>query len=79
MNEEGLKKTKNELIFIGKQIEIDEDTFPERLRTLRDAAEENDNTLAVKALHDMVPTFTTPEEFNNRVTSQNSKNTIKMA
>lgn len=79
MNEEGLKKTKNELIFIGKQIEIDEDTFPERLRTLRDAAEENDNALAVKALHDMVPTFTTPEEFNNRVTSQNSKNTIKMA
>ncbi|MBR6581653.1 MAG: polysaccharide biosynthesis protein [Ruminococcus sp.] len=71
--EEGLRKTKNELIFIGKQIEIDEDTFPERLRTLRDAAEENDNAIAVKALHDMVPTFTTPEEFNSKVTKKNNE------
>lgn len=32
MNEEGLKNTKNKLIFIGKQIEIDENNFAERLR-----------------------------------------------
>ncbi len=67
MNEEGLQKTSNKLIFIGKQIEIDEETFAGRLRTLRDAALKNDEALAVSALHDMVPTFITPEEFNNRV------------
>lgn len=67
MNEEGLKKTSNKLIFIGKQIEIDESGFAERLRILRDSAEKNDEKLAVQALHDMVPTFITPEEFNNKV------------
>jgi len=64
MNEEGLQKTKNKLIFIGKQIEIEEEHFAERLRVLRDAALKNKEELAVDALHDMVPTFITPEEFN---------------
>lgn len=66
MNEEGLQKTKNKLIFIGKQIEIEEEHFAERLRTLRDAAQENNEEVAVAALHDMVPTFITPEEFNKK-------------
>lgn len=67
MNEEGLKKTANKLIFIGQQIEIDERDFPSRLRKLRNAAEENDEELAVEAMHEMVSTFITPEEFNNQV------------
>lgn len=67
MNEEGLQKTSNKLIFIGKQIEIDTETFPFRLNSLRNAAETNDNKIAVDALHEMVPTFVTPEEFNSRV------------
>ncbi len=66
MNEEGIQKTQNELIFIGKQIEIDSETFPSRLRALRDAAEKNDDAIAVKALHDMVPTFITPDEYNSK-------------
>ena len=33
---------------------------------LRDAASENNEKIAVSALHDMVPTFTTPEEFNRK-------------
>ena len=66
MNEEGLQKTKNKLIFIGKQIEIEEEHFAERLRILRDAAQENNEEVAVAALHDMVPTFITPEEFNKK-------------
>lgn len=64
MNEEGLMRTKNKLIFIGKQIEIDMDKFIVSLWTLRNAALENDDKVAIQALHDMVPTFTTPEEFN---------------
>ncbi|MCR5305093.1 MAG: polysaccharide biosynthesis protein [Oscillospiraceae bacterium] len=65
MNEEGLKKTKNKLIFIGKQIDIEPQTFIERLRALRDAAQKNDEAAAVKALHDIVPSFVTPEEYNS--------------
>ena len=67
MNEEGLQKTNNKLIFIGKQIEIDESTFPIELNRLCNAAKENDEEIAVEALHKMVPTFTTPEEFNKKV------------
>lgn len=67
MNEEGLQKTNNKLIFIGKQIEIDESTFPIELNRLCNAAKENDEGIAVEALHKMVPTFTTPEEFNKKV------------
>ena len=67
MNEEGLQKTKNKLIFIGRQIDIDEKLFPHRLRQLRDAAATDNEELAVQALHEMVPTFTTPEEFNKKI------------
>lgn len=67
MMEEGLKKTSNKLIYIGKQIEIDEKKFISELRELRDAAQENDEATAVQALHKIVPTFTTPEEFNKKV------------
>lgn len=67
MNEEGLLRTKNKLIFIGKQIEIDMDQFIVALWTLRNAAKKNDDKAAISALHDIVPTFTTPEEFNKTV------------
>ncbi len=66
MNEEGLQKTQNKLIFIGKQIDIEPVQFISDLRKLRDAATENDDDLAIRALHEMVPTFVTPEEFNRR-------------
>ena len=73
MNEEGLQKTKNELIFIGKQIDIDVDTFIAQLRSLRDAALENNEATAIRALHEMVPTFVTPEEFNKKFISTTAK------
>ena len=66
MNEEGLQKTKNKLIFIGKQIDIDADKFIEDLRRLRDAAMQNNDDIAIQALHEMVPTFITPDEFNKK-------------
>ncbi|MDE6706487.1 MAG: polysaccharide biosynthesis protein [Oscillospiraceae bacterium] len=67
MLEEGLKKTSNKLIYIGKQIEIDADRFINELRELRDAAQKNDETIAIQALHKIVPTFTTPEEYNQKI------------
>ncbi|MBP7187805.1 MAG: polysaccharide biosynthesis protein, partial [Ruminococcus sp.] len=73
MNEEGLQKTKNELIFIGRQIDIDADTFITQLRSLRDAALKNNEATAIRALHEMVPTFVTPEEFNKKFISTTAK------
>lgn len=67
MDEEGLKKTSNKLIFIGKQIEIDADVFEKQLCALNAAAKENNDQLAIEALHSIVPTFITPEEFNKKV------------
>ena len=69
MNEEGLQKTQNKLIFIGKQIVIDNDKFIAQLRTLRDAALENDEEGTLRALREIVPTFTTPEEYNKKATA----------
>ncbi|MBR2955481.1 MAG: polysaccharide biosynthesis protein, partial [Ruminococcus sp.] len=64
MNEEGLGETKNELIYIGHQIEIDTDTFMDRLNVLTEIAETNDDEKVVEELRKMVPTFVKPGEFN---------------
>ncbi len=66
MDEEGLHCTSNKLIFIGQQIEIDEDNFAVKLKELEKAALDNNDEIAIKALHDVVPTFVTPEEFNKK-------------
>ena len=73
MDEEGLEKTKNKLIFIGKQIDIDTSKFINELWKLKGAAAENNDEVAIQALHEIVPTFTTPEEFNKTVLMQSSK------
>ncbi len=65
MNEEGLEKTRNKLIFIGKQIEINP-SFINQLWKLKNAALENKDDVAIAALHEIVPTFTTPEAFNKK-------------
>jgi len=67
MNEEGLQKTKNKLIFIGKQIDIDASKFINELWRLKSAASENNDEIAISALHEIVPTFTTPEKFNSAI------------
>lgn len=67
MDEEGLEKTSNKLIFIGKQIKIEEDKFIYDLVKLKEAAKTNDEKIVIDALHEMVPTFVTPEEFNKKV------------
>ena len=78
MDEEGLQKTSNELIFIGKQIHLDGDEFIRKLRKLRNAANENLNDVAVEALHEIVPTFITPEEFNRAELIKEHKNPMEL-
>ncbi len=60
MNEEGLTKTANEMIFIGKPIEFDEEKFKEQLGRLENAAvnEQNDTKVIVK---EIVPTYQIPK------------------
>ncbi len=66
MMEEGLKSTQNKLIFIGQQIKIDEESFVADLEMLKKSAAKDNEAEAVAALHRIVPTFTTPEEFNKK-------------
>lgn len=57
MNEEGLRSTASKKIFIGKQIEIEPQSFVENLSELKSAALENDHEKVVKKLAEIVPTF----------------------
>ncbi|MBE5851374.1 MAG: polysaccharide biosynthesis protein [Lachnospiraceae bacterium] len=56
MNEEGLKKTANKMIFIGKPIEFDVDMFVEQLETLGEVAKQE--TVDIRMLvKEVVPTY----------------------
>ncbi|MBR5135112.1 MAG: polysaccharide biosynthesis protein, partial [Clostridia bacterium] len=57
MNEEGLKPTHNEKIFIGSQIEVDTDKFFEDLSVIKEHAMDNRSDLVVEDLKMIVPTF----------------------
>ncbi len=56
MNEEGLKKTTNKMIFIGKQIEFDIDKFQEQLERLGKAAKQEDKDIR-RYVKDIVDTY----------------------
>jgi len=56
MDEEGLKKTDNELIFIGKPIEFDEESFIEQLTRLGEAAVDETKNIK-KMVQEIVPTY----------------------
>jgi FlaA1/EpsC-like NDP-sugar epimerase len=56
MAEEGMQKTPNKLIHIGNPIPFDTDAFLLQLRTLMEAAYENDSAIC-KAVSEMVPTY----------------------
>ncbi len=70
MDEEGLQKTSNELIFIGKHIELNEDEFINDIHALKQSAAVDDEEGVVAALHRIVPTFITPEVFNSKELSK---------
>lgn len=57
MDEEGLKKTVNKKIFIGKQIDIDSETLLKELDELHTLAEANESDKVVDKLAELVPTF----------------------
>ena len=57
MKEEGLQKTPNEKIFIGKQVKIDRAWLLEQLEKMRAICATNDKEAVVEQLKVLVPTF----------------------
>ena len=57
MSEEGLQKTDNQKVFIGTQIDIDDETLEAGLAALKRASDKNDSAAVVKVLEKYVPTF----------------------
>ncbi|MBO5505970.1 MAG: polysaccharide biosynthesis protein [Clostridia bacterium] len=65
MSEEGLEKTRNEKIFVGRPTFNDYVTLNEDLQELKDAILTRDKVKIKAALKKSVPTFVEPEEVNN--------------
>lgn len=57
LNEEGMKKTANKKIFIGKPIELDTEKFHEKLIELKKVALKNDKDGIDNLIAEIVPTF----------------------
>ncbi len=64
MDEEGLRSTASEKIFIGQQISINPKEFIEKLSALKEAAQANNRDLVVERLADLVPTYTPKKQEN---------------
>lgn len=62
MAEEGLTKTANELIHVGKPIAFDENEFLDKMTTLMDVAYANDEKQIRAVVSDMVPTYKYTEQ-----------------
>jgi FlaA1/EpsC-like NDP-sugar epimerase len=56
MDEEGLQKTDNHLIYIGKPIEFDEGSFEESLRKIAEDAEDETSDIRPE-IRELVPTY----------------------
>ena len=56
MNEEGLKKTANKMIYVGKPIEFDEEVFLEQLEKLGEDANSETSDIR-KTVREIVPTY----------------------
>ncbi len=56
MSEEGLSKTENEMIFIGKPLEIDEHTLFDRIEEMKGLAYQETETMK-EVVHELVPTY----------------------
>ena len=57
MDEEGLKKTGHDKIFVGNQIEIDKNLFISQLTKLKELALSNKSEAVVEKIAEIVPTF----------------------
>lgn len=68
MDEEGLKKTDNEKIFIGHQMQIDIPAFEAELEKMRKICFTNDKRAVVEQLKVLVPTFRHDTSYLEKIT-----------
>ncbi len=61
---EELDKTDNNLIFIERDMPLSREEIEEKIRILRDACHSDRDDAVREALHQVVPTYKTPEEIN---------------
>ena len=61
MDEEGLQKTANDLIYIGQKIDFDVDEFHAQLESLRELTEGQESLLRSR-IRTLVPTYTPPSQ-----------------
>jgi hypothetical protein len=61
MDEEGLQKTANDLIYIGQKIDFDVDEFHAQLESLRDLTEGQESLLRSR-IQTLVPTYVQPSQ-----------------
>ncbi len=66
MDEEGLKSTENKKIFIGNQIDIDEQKLLDKLEKLKHYASQNQSEETVECLMELVPTFEHNQSFDKK-------------
>lgn len=75
MKEEGLQETPNNLIHIGKPIEMDEESFFERLVDLKEEVyKEVDNIRPF--IQELVPTYTYKKPFKRKIPEVKSKEKV---
>ena len=58
MDEEGMKKTKNKMIYIGNPLEMDDDVFEQQIRQL-DRASRSESEEIKTIVASIVPTYNT--------------------
>lgn len=73
MDEEGLKKTDNDKIFIGHQVQIDIPKFTEELEKMRKICFTNDKHAVIEQLKVLVPTFHHDSAYLEKITEQAKK------
>lgn len=64
MNEEGMKTTENDRIFVGRQIEFDETTFEQSLHELEQASNSESREIR-EIVHRIVPEYQYKERKRN--------------
>ncbi len=62
MDDEGNTKTENDLIYIGKPLELDEDIFLEQLKKLYEVSNNNDESKIFNLVSEVVTTYKKKEE-----------------
>ena len=75
---EELDKSENELIFIEKDTPLSKEDIDARLQKLHDACETGDDEAVRQALHEVVPTYKTPEEVNAQAERSEEMQTQKV-